>query len=282
MGFSYSFWQETGLNPILVGQPTIYVNAGDRAFMTDGNNNTFTQNEQIATFKRYNDDGLTFTSASTIQAAWIGNVAPVYSTAAWFSDSTAGGRYTAGSTSTLSFMHQASTCQFTVYVVIRNRNNEDTGTTKILLNTSNSTGNRGIQLAIFGGVTLGTRTFRLNINNNTAGQTSVTTNVHQWTEGEGVKNRLMSVRLNAIGASVNDIIGASYYNGNKTEDIILLNALATQAASQTQPNLGNRSSNDLRFGHYLAEFIIFPTMHDEQTHLKICNYLNKKWGTSDY
>ncbi len=44
--------------------------------------------------------------------------------------------------------------------------------------------------------------------------------------------------------------------------------------------LGNRSSNNLRMNGYVGDLIIFNGIHDEATHLKICNYLKDKWRIS--
>lgn len=266
-------------DPIQIGQPTIYIDASQPSFMTDSSgDDPETQNEQIYTFKRFSDNGLTFTQQDATRAEWVNNIAPTQSMAAWFSDVTAQGLYQGGTTSSLPFMHQASTCKFTVYLVFRNRPNEATGTTKMLISTTNSTGTRGFQISMNGTANPGNRFIRLVVNNNTAGQNAFIAYGETFRIEQFGKQMLVSFRVNAIGVNTGNPIGKVYNNGKFTDDIILTNALATQAASSTIPSLGNRASGGLRFGNYFCELIIFPEMHSEKLHQNICNHLIRKWN----
>lgn len=269
------------VDPSLLSQAEIYVNPGELNFMTDASgDDPETQNESILSFKRFPDNAFTFTSGGvTNRASWVMNIGTRTSMAAWFGQLlTAGGIYNGGTTASFPFLHQSTKCKFTFYWVFRHRPNENSGTTKIFFATSNNTGGRGLQLQITGAANPGLRNVRLVINNNTAGVNAVVQTIYSYQSDDAGETVVISARVNAIGSSVNDVIGDCFVNGVFSSNITLSNALATQAASVTAPNLGNRGTNDLRFAGYSGDFIVFNDFHNNRMHQNICNFLKRKWN----
>jgi hypothetical protein len=267
--------------PGQLAQPVIYINGSDPNFLLNTTGSPpSVANESLSNFKRFSDDGLTFSETSAInRAAWANNIAPPYSNIAWFGQLlTIGGGYSGGTTSTLGFMNESANCRFTVYWIFRNRVGENQGTTKMQLATGSSTGNRGVQFRIVGGANPGTRTIQMVIFNNTAGVNAVVSSPYQYESDESTGWKLFSWRVDAVGSSVGKKIGETYVDGMYANDVTVLNALSATANSTDIPMFGNRALGGLRYAAYLGEFIIFPEMHNLKMHENICNHLIKKWN----
>lgn len=272
---AFSLWQEFGVNPLDLGQPVMYLQSFDDSFIT-AVTPPLVDGSLINNFKRYNDSGNTFTQVGTTNRANYtiptGQIHP-YGYITWTGDTTSQGQYSFGTTSTFSFMHQTG-ATFTMYWVFKNVQNEATSTTKILFSTSESTGNRGVLCGLTNTGTL--RNPALFIRNDTGG---VNVCSMAWDSFESTIDQpvmLYSVRFSDQGTT-GVPAGYTYKNGIIDRVANQVALCSPTEASFTTMRVGNRASGTLRFGGYVGELIIFNQMHSEADHLKICNFLKKRW-----
>lgn len=278
MIFPFSFWKTQGIDPLSLGQPVIYFAPFDNNYLTNIGGNPPVDGDNIVTFKRYTDNGLTFTrtnaTSNAIYKTGIANL-PM---ARWENNLSTNGGYTGGNTSTLNFMHADSICEFTLYFVFRNIMNENTGTTKVIMSTGNSTGNRGFIFFIGGSGVSGTpRSFTLQIRNNTAGQNAMAISANNAYTTDQDFFKVISIRCKKP-AGIGQLMATMYINGIAVATANLDNALAAQLTSTTAPFFGNRSSGDLRLNGNVGDLFIFPTEHDLNTHGAIVSFLRSRWG----
>lgn len=278
MNFNLAFWQETGLDPILLGQPKLWVTSSDTSYLTNISGSTPSNGGSLDVFKRFNDSSFNPTSLTSNKAIYsiLANQPHPYGYVFWNgSATTALGYYRAGTITDFSFLHQSGSSS-TIYWVHKNNTIENTSTTKVLASTTVQSGNRGFLLSI-NNTTTTLRLPSLTIYNDVpATNVLIATTSQSYTRTVDNPIVLYSFRTD-LSKSIGQDASWVYINGNLDNTTQLTNAPSFSATSNNQMNVGNRNSNGLRFNGYVGDLIIFNGIHDEATHLKICNYLKDKW-----
>lgn len=269
------------IDPHTLGQPAIHWQSFDSNFVTTipvgfgvGNSIRYVYN--------YDDSSFFFERVATNGPAILVDEGKPFKLISWETGNFNYGGYdtNGATTSSFPFFHQQGNCKFTIYFVFRNYLSENTGTTKVLFSTAQSTGQRGVQVAIGGAGGIGTqRAFFVNVLPGSAGIYSMRIicsdfgNVYYT----GVEEyAVYSIRVQEP-TNIGDIMGYMYRNGVLIGTGTYENTLSATTASGTLACIGNRTNNNLRFGNQLGEFIAFNGMHDEITHQEIVNNLIKKW-----
>lgn len=284
MGFGFSNWQEFGVDPILLGQPKFWITTADPAYMvSSGGTSPITSNQVISGFTRYTDKLFNpVTTTTTGRAFYQFDSGQPHSNAYAYWPSSAGttqGQYSVGSTTDFSFMHQ-NTGKFTIYWIFKNETGESNASSKFQLSTTQSTGNRGFIMYLANQPSAAFRTFALDIRNDTGGINCCTVRTnHTYLTANNNPIKLISFRGDLTVGIGNNAITA-YINGVQDGITIMSNSASTTAASFSTLRVGNRALGDGRFNGKMGEIIIFNTMHDEATHLKVCNHLKDKWRIS--
>lgn len=283
MGFNglMSFWQETGLDPLLLGQPKLWITSSDPNYLVNLTGATPTNGESLNVFNRFNDSSFNPTSAFSNKAIYsiLANQPHPYGYVFWNgSTTTTLGYYRVGSTTDFSFLHQSGASS-TIYWVHKNSTIENTSTTKVLAATTISSGKRGALLSILNnGATL--RTPSLTIYNDVPSTSSISTPISQSYD-RTVDNPIVLYSFRTdLSKSVGQDASWVYINGILDNTTQLANPTSATAASNSVMNIGNRNSNGLRMNGCVGDLIIFNGIHDEATHLKVCNYLKDKWRIS--
>lgn len=267
-----------GIDPLLIGQPTLYISPRQDYFTVVTPPPVI--GSVLTVINNYQDNAIAWTAASatnraTVQSSGFAERSNPLSewSFGWVGNTTSQGRYTGGTTSTFRFLHDVGYA-WTLYWINKPNKNESTGTSKILLGTSNSTGSRGLLVIIIdsGGLRVPT----ISIRNATGG-----VNVLQdsWNTYDSTKNNdriLYSCRVFDPGAT--GLVSAYFYeNGDLIKTATQVNA-PSSGVSATVMNIGNRGLADLRYDGLVGDVLLYNGMHGEITHQKICNYLMEKWG----
>lgn len=274
------FWQELGIDPILLGQPKVYITSSDNNYLLNTLGNPPSSGDILNQFNRFNDSAFNLVQASTTNRAvytiLAGQPHP-YGYISWANTNLLpNGYYRAGTTTDMSFLHQAGSSS-TIYWIHKNNPSEATGTTKVLMGTTISSGQRGAFIFLLNSGT--NRIPTLQVYNDTPAVSSIIGATPSYVAANNNPVVLYSWR-NDLSKSVGQDACWVYVNGILSSTNQMTSLPSATAASTTVLNIGNRNLSGLRFNGYVGDFIIFNTIHDEATHLKVCNYLKRKWGIS--
>jgi len=276
------FWQELGIDPILLGQPKLWIYPSDTNYLVNTLGVAPTNGNILNLFNRFNDAAFNPTQASTtnraIYSVLAGQPHP-YGYVRWAGGTlTANGYYRVGTTSDFSFMHKLNEgC--TVYWINKNDSTENTGTTKVIAANIVSSSSIGAILAIENtSSTLRKRALTV-YNGNIGAPTFSLTESSTYTRTNDYPVRLDSIRYD-LSKSVGQDCAWWYVNGILDSTVTMQNAPSASATSSFVMNVGNRNSSGLRNCGNMGDFIIFNAVHDEATHLKVCNFLKRKWRIS--
>lgn len=283
MAFGFSNWQEFGIDPISLGQPIMWLTAADPTYLVNATGGTPTDQQQVVRMNRYNDGLFNFSETSSTNRATyrlLPGQAHPYGYVNWSSGAgSSQGQYATGTTTSFSFLHQINN-SFTIYWIFKNEPNEAITTSKFQFSTTQSTGNRGAILYLANLPSSSARTISFDVRNDTSG-----TNATSLRAGFSYNNTEdLPVLLYSIRGDLSVATGQTALYGYKNgvlDNIGLMTSLPSfTAASFTTMRVGNRALGDGRFGGKFGELIIFNGIHDEATHLKICNFLKDKWRIS--
>lgn len=276
--FGLAFFQETGLDPILLGQPKVWITSSDLGYLKNSSGVTASDGNLINTFNRYTDKAFDPVNVNTTNRA-IYKVLPSqphsYGYAGWTGSTGSQGQYSVGTTTDMTFMHRLNNSS-TIYWVFKNDLNENFAASKFVASTGQSTGNRGF-INYLANVDATNRRFGLTIRNDTPSVEAIgNLSTYQYDRTVDVPIMLMSWRTD-LSAGVGSTGMWVYRNGVLDSTSLISNAPSNTAASTTTLRIGNRALGDGRFDGYTGDYIIFNTIHDEATHLKVCNFLRNKW-----
>ena len=280
MNFDISFWQQTGLDPLLLGQPKLWITSSDPTYLVNLTGGTPSDGDSLNVYNRFNDSSFNPTSPVSNKAIYsiIGSQPHPYGYIGWYGSTTANGYYRVGTTTDFSFLHQSGSSS-TIYWIHKNNPIENTSITKVLAATAVSSANIGFIMTI-NNVNATVRRLVLAIYKGVAGQNVISFSPVNYYS----KNIDYPIELNSIRIDLNNSVGQDaawwYINGKIDSVGVLNNTPSVSATHSTQLNIGNRNSGGLRYNGYIGDFIVFNGIHDEATHLKICNYLKQKWRIS--
>ncbi len=258
-----------GIDPILLGQPALYLQSFNSSFLTMSGNT-------ITAVRRFRDSGLNTNTLATSELIksnvhnrnWIewNNTAVTAANAKW----------TIGANTSFAFVHQRSNVSTHYYVVstIANDDFVDGSGANYMLSTATTGQLVGFSIYITANSD-GTRQFFFRLRNGASQVFNV-----QLTPAFGKIDMgpiLISIRMkdpNIVGS----LVAMTYLNGKQYSLCFSAALLSTSATSSSVLNVGNRSSNDGVFRGRIGEAIIFNAYHDDGTHKQVCNNLMKKWG----
>lgn len=281
MGFNgLSFWQETGLDPLLLGQPKLWVTSSNINYLQNASSLPPANGNSLIRFLRYNDSGLNpLRISNTNRATYkvISGQPHPYGYLTWDLNLTTTGNYSGGTTTDFSFMHLSGGSS-TVYWVFKNNSSENIATTKAAASSTSSSIDNGFILYIANnGATLRVPSFR--IFRGVGGTSTLTSTLQDYDRTVDYPVSLYSWRTD-LTKSVGEDACWSYINGKLNNTTQIINTPSSVSTAGSPINIGNRAIGGTRFMGYIGDLIIFDGIHDEATHLKVCNYLKDKWRIS--
>lgn len=281
MGFNgLSFWQETGLDPLLLGQPKLWVTSSNINYLQNASSLPPANGDLLNRFLRYNDSGLNpLRISNTNRATYniISGQTHPYGYLNWNLNITSTGNYSGGTNTDFSFMHLSGGSS-TVYWIFKNNTSENTATSKAAATTITSSNDNGFILYIANnGATL--RTPTLLIYRGSGGTSTLINTLQDYDRTVDYPVSLYSWRTD-LTKSIGQDACWSYINGKLNNTTQIINTPSSVSTSFSPINIGNRAIGGIRFMGYIGDLIIFDGIHDEATHLKICNYLKDKWRIS--